>query len=266
MAMNISHSIPATALVLLAVSVFGQSGGNSSADGALRQDTSHTPSSQPRTQPTPQQVPTPKVEPSSVNQTVAAVASESSTPTEPKESFSQLTLFLFASGLGLFIALLGWSDQIRGIDRDTRELEERFLKKTGIDRRDFLDVVKPESAEDQLQVLTEIVQDGRLKTTAAAEVLRTFATTWNTQWASIEKLSEWKYKLTIVLTLLLFATGIASLFTTPTQKVPVVSVRAEMVLIILPMMLIGLLLIIIICSARQEKALRTLLNSMSDMV
>ena len=140
---------------------------------------------------------------------------------EPKESFSQLALFLFASGLAVFVALLGWSDQIRGIDKETRELENRFLEKTGIEKRDFLRVVKPESADQQLEALTEIVNAGRLKTKAAVDFLRAFTKrTERSPWSQIERLSVWKYNLTIALTIALFVSGIVSLFTILPRAIP----------------------------------------------
>jgi hypothetical protein len=192
---------------------------------------------------------------------------QDSKPLSPKESFSQLTLFLFGSGLALFIALLGWSDQIRNIDQDTKELERRFLDHSGIRKSDFLRIVKPKSPDEQLEALTAVVSEGRIKTRASATVLQTFKR-WNTQWSRLELLHTWKYALTIALTIVLFAVGIVSLFTTPVQEVNlrVASMRAEMLLLVVPLAVIGALLTLIVCSAVREQALRALLNSMADMV
>lgn len=211
--------------------------------------------------------PTASPSPTTVAGIVDTTTSGNSTPaTEPKESFSQLTLFLFASGLGLFIALLGWSDQIRGIDKDTKDLEERFLKETQINKGHFVDIIKPESPDDQLVALTQAVNDGKLTTTVSVKVLQAFSD-YVIKWTSLERLSDWKYNITVALTIALFAAGTASLFTTPTQRIQIfVPIRVELIILILPMTLIGLLLIIIICSSRKEKELRSLLNSMSDMV
>jgi hypothetical protein len=191
----------------------------------------------------------------------------SSSPIESKESFSQLTLFLFASGLALFIALLGWSDQIRGIDSDTRDLIDRFLKDNEIQKRDFLAIVKPESLDAQLLAVTAILNAQRISE-SAANVLRKFGTPWNTQWTAIEGLSTWKYNLTIALTIVLFSAGIVSLFTTSDQKIsfPIFSVRAEIALIVAPLILIVWLIVIIVCTSRMDKKLRILLNLMSDSV
>jgi hypothetical protein len=187
--------------------------------------------------------------------------------TEPRESFSQLTLFLFASGLALFVALLGWSDQIRGIDKDTRELEQRFLEDSGISKRDFLRIVKPRSADEQLLALTEIVNAGRIRTRSSAELLRTF-TAWNVQWSKIEKLSSIKYNLTIALTIVLFVTGVGSLFTSPMQRIRIfsLSLRVELIILMLPIAVISILFVIIILSAQREKTLRSLVKSVADMV
>ena len=48
---------------------------------------------------------------SSCNGQTSSLDDEQSKP----EVFSELPLFLFGSGLALFVALLGWSDQIRGV-------------------------------------------------------------------------------------------------------------------------------------------------------
>jgi hypothetical protein len=188
--------------------------------------------------------------------------------TELKESFSQLTLFLFGSGLALFIALLGWSDQIRGFDNYTKELEQRFLDKTGIKKRDFLDIVRPKSPDEQLDAFARVDGEGRVNNPETIEVLRTFSEKLQQLWSRVERLSNWKYKLTIALTIILFLTGIISLFTNPTQQIPlyVVSVRSEMIILILPVLLIGLLLVIIIRSARWERDVRSILQSMADKV
>jgi hypothetical protein len=237
--------------------------------GQARQPASQKSPSPPASTPTPRQVSSLKPEP------LTSEKRDSSGPISAvveKESFSQLTLFLFGSGLALFIALLGWSDQIRGIDRDTKELEHQFLEKTGIDKRSFLNIVKPESDNEQaealtqLEALTQVVQAGLLNTPEKKELLRTFATSWKSQLAWIETLSAWKYNLTIALTVTLFIGGIASLYTSPTQQVHLfaITAKSELLVLLLPITLIMLLLVIIVLSVQREKALRSLLNSISD--
>ncbi len=256
------HTCMAVAALLLIPLVQGQSRSETPKPDPSKQSAGPKSSSQIE-QPTPQHITSPG---KTVGQIVATVASGNSTTSEPKESFSQLTLFLFASGLGLFIALLGWSDQIRGIDKDTKDLEERFLKKTRINKAHFVEIIRPESPDEQLVALTQAVNDGKITTKVSVDVLQAFAE-YVSKWSRLERLSDWKYNLTIALTFALFIAGTASLFTSPAQQLQLlITIRVELIVLILPMALIGLLLIIIVCSARKEKELRSLLNSMSDMV
>lgn len=180
--------------------------------------------------------------------------------TRGQDSPSQLTLFLFASGVALFIALLGWSDQIRGLDRNPRELEHRFIKDTGIDERDFLSVVEPGSPDEQLETLSKLVNDGQLTTKVSVEALRTFAT-YIAQWTRLRRLSTLKYFLTISLTISLFAAGIGSLFI-GSGGYFVEQLKAELMILLLPMTLMAVLLYIIIINSRTENAFVTMrLNS-----
>ena len=220
--------------------------------------------SPPRTKPSPQDVQNPQ--PITLTTGKSDGSSLASPPVE-KESFSQLTLFLFGGGLALFIALLAWSDQIRGIDTDIRDLERRFLQDTGIEKSTFLRIVKPQSPDDRGAALLEVIGAGRIKSGDSAKVLRIF-TDWNKQWLRIERLSTGKYYLTIVLTGALFVIGIISLFTDQSQRVQFLSIqwKVEQLILIPPAILVMSLIAIIICIAARESALRGLLKSVSDMV
>jgi hypothetical protein len=186
---------------------------------------------------------------------------------EPRESFSELTLFLFASALALFVALLGWSDQIRGIDKDTKELEARFLEETGIEKRDFLCVVKPKVPGEQLATLTKLMNSGRIQSKVKVNLLSAFKA-WNKEWSRLERLSVRKYYLAVALTMAFFFCGVISLFTHPSSQIRLhfFSVRCEMLVLALPMTLVAILLGIIIDGSRRENALRALLDSIADEV
>lgn len=249
-------------VLILSVAVLGQNPSPKQAASvprnAQQSDSPKAPIPPPALQPAPAEPP-PQPEPTASNPPRAAA--------EPKESFSELTLFLFGSGFALFIALLGWSDQIRGIDKDTREMERLFMEDSGIHKRQFRCIVKPESPDQQLEVLTELVNAGKIKTVDTVRLLRAF-TDWKCEWSKIEKLSVWRYNLTILLTFALFASGTTSLFTTPTgvKHLFLFVVRTEMLVLLLPMGFVLLLFAVILLSSRREKELRKLLNSMSEMV
>jgi hypothetical protein len=207
-------------------------------------------------------MPQPSPEPARNSQTVV-FASKSARP----EMFSELTLFLFGSGLALLVALLGWSDQIRGINKDTREMEHKFLGTTKVDRRVFLSVVKPASPDEQLAALTEILTSGKLKTVAAVEVLQIFQT-WHRNWTTLERLSVWKYRLSVILTYALFAAGVLSLFVDPHAEVPVLHfhIRAILLILLIPMGGFLAILTIITVANYREAYFHELLTSLSDKV
>jgi len=187
-------------------------------------------------------------------------------PSTP-DSFSELSLFLFGSGLALFVALLGWSDQIRGINRDTRQLEEKFLATTKIDRRAFLSVVKPGSPDVKLTALTQILVSGKVKTVAAVEVLKIFQM-WHRKWTALEALSAWKYRLSVALTYVLFLAGLLSLFVDSHAAVSLLHfrVRALLLVLVIPMSGFLAILTIITVANAKESYFRELINSLSEKV
>ena len=207
--------------------------------------------------------PAPSTPQPSLNSQTVSIENKQSKP----DTFSELTLFLFGSGVALFVALLGWSDQIRSINKDTRELEERFLAATKINRRVFLSVVKPDSPDDQLAALTEILASGKPKTAAAVEVLKIFKT-WHEKWTNLETLSAWKYRLAVALTYVLFAAGLLSLLVDPHVDISVshFRVRALLVILVFPMVGILAILTIIAVANYKEAYFRELLNSISEKV
>ena len=154
-------------VLILSVAVLGQNPSPKQAASvprnAQQSDSPKAPIPPPALQPAPAEPP-PQPEPTASNPPRAAA--------EPKESFSELTLFLFGSGFALFIALLGWSDRIRGIDKDTREMERLFMEDSGIHKRQFRCIVKPESPDQELEVLTELVNAGKIKTVDTVRLVR----------------------------------------------------------------------------------------------
>jgi hypothetical protein len=182
-------------------------------------------------------------------------------------TFAELTLFLLAGGVALFVALLGWSDQIRGINQDTRDLERAFLEATGIDRQTFLSVVKSTSPTENLEALTQLLASGKLKTVSGVEALQIFQT-WNRKWVALERLSAWKYGLSIALTYSLFVGGLLSLLITPHSEVYIFQIRASAPLLILVIPMVGFLgiLTIIAVANHREAYFRTLLKTLSEKV
>ena len=185
----------------------------------------------------------------------------------PGKAFSELTLFLFGSGLALFIALLGWSDQIRGINRDTRDLETRFLQTTGIQKADYLSIVKPTSPEERLAAITEIMASGKPKTVAHVEVLKIF-TEWHGAWTKLEALSVWKYRLAVILTWTLLLAGTVSLGTYPGSAISVslFRIRIDFLILAAPVILVMAILVIMSIANHRESHFLELLSSLTERV
>lgn len=181
--------------------------------------------------------------------------------------FSELTLFLFGSGLAFFIALLGWSEQIRSTGKETREVEAKFLQKHKIEKSELLRIVRATNPEEQLEALTQLMTSGKLKTVPDVEVLGMFER-WNRMLSKLEKYYTYKYDLTIVLTICMFLSGIGSLFTHPQDRLSLLCVVApvELLLLLVPVALIAAILVIVILANAEERSFRGLLVSISDRV
>ena len=62
----------------------------------------------------------------------------------------------------MFVALLGWSDQIRGLTRETYELQTEFLKTYDLRKTELLPVLRASTADEQLQAFTALMQTNKL--------------------------------------------------------------------------------------------------------
>jgi hypothetical protein len=122
---------------------------------------------------------------------------------------SDTTVFLFGSGFAIFIALLGWSEQIRGLRRETYQLQSEFLKTHGLRKADLLRAIRAQTADEQLRAFTAIMLTNKLS--ASAVQLLPILRRWDTQNTRLERLQTWKYWLTVALAFVFFAAGGSSL-------------------------------------------------------
>ena len=182
-------------------------------------------------------------------------------------SFSELTLFLFGSGVALFVGLLAWSDQIKGMDKDTNALEGTFLTVTKLEKRQFMSVVKASTPQEELKALTAVWRTNLLVTPNYVVLLDIFKT-WHEDWNHLQHVSSYKYNLTIALTISFFLSGILSLHSNPNRCIAFFSflVREELLILMCPVLIMAVLMGMMIYSAIKEKDLRDLLIQISDMV
>ena len=69
-----------------------------------------------------------------------------------------ITTFLFGSAVALFIALLGWSEQIRTPHKETKELEQKFMEKKGITWDDLRATIRESTAAKKITAYTNLIE------------------------------------------------------------------------------------------------------------
>jgi hypothetical protein len=182
-----------------------------------------------------------------------------------RKGFSELALFLLGSGFGLFVAILGWSDQIRNFNRDSVDLVNRFIDKTGIQRGDLRRFLKPMSPLDRVAGLTAIMASDRLKTVEQVELTGLFNQLGETS-TRLERICSFKYDLTLFLTACMFGVGTISLFTTPSDQMLLWSfaIPTELLIVLIPLIVILVIFGIIIRCNHWEKRFNDQLSAISE--
>lgn len=130
----------------------------------------------------------------------------------PVSGPGDLSLLLLGSGFALYVALLAWSDQIQSLRRDTRELQSKFVTATKIDGHRFIDFLETKDPDRQIELLNVLLQSAELNKPANAEVVGQFLR-WDAASTELARLSLWKYRLTVCLTLYLLVAGVIGVVT-----------------------------------------------------
>jgi uncharacterized membrane protein len=69
--------------------------------------------------------------------------------------------FLLTSGFALLVVLVGWSNQITNRSRETRELEQEFIDKARMKRKDYKKIINKKSAEKSIYALVDFLYSKR---------------------------------------------------------------------------------------------------------
>ena len=70
--------------------------------------------------------------------------------------------FLLASGFALLVVLVGWTNQITSRSKETRDLEQDFIAKAKIKRKDYKSMInKGKSAEKSILALVDFLYSKR---------------------------------------------------------------------------------------------------------
>lgn len=121
---------------------------------------------------------------------------------------------LFGAAFAFLLALLGWSDQIRGVQERTRSQERDLLNAHKISWRVLRQVIRPSegpSPKDQLLAVLGLVHQGFLKDQDDVALLELFKKVDATR-AGLERAYDVRYWLIYACTVQLFLSGIAALF------------------------------------------------------
>jgi hypothetical protein len=183
----------------------------------------------------------------------------------------ELPLFLFAGGLALFVALMGWSDQIRNPQRDVRELEIEFRKKTNIKNKDLNPIIKnfyqdkeniDASFFGEIKSITKLLVGGKLKGEENVKLLENFKTA-NGYVDKMEGLYRWKYRGVIFLTFLFFVGGMVLLLL-PTYAISLecVSIDYSIILVSIPVIVIFILIFFAIRVSVLEDKFKSILKEL----
>lgn len=181
------------------------------------------------------------------------VTPPSAAQVEPASHFSDLSLFLLGSGFAVFVALLGWSDQIRGLTRETYELQADFLKQYNLTKAELLPAIRAETADEQLQAFTALMQTNKLE--AAGVRLLPLFRAWTQQHRRLDRMQSWKYRLTVALSLVFFAAGILVIFGCP-----------EVIAIFPPAAVLASIFGLIIATNIAERRLHATLGEMMERI
>jgi len=119
---------------------------------------------------------------------------------------------LFGGGLGLFIALLAWSDQIKSLHRDTLEAEKQLKKSRNLDWKNIKILIRKEAPQEKvLKALNKMLKKDSEDNIVSIEILHRFVTL-DTKAKQLEGLYNRKYNSVIGLTILFISSGIVSWF------------------------------------------------------
>ena len=201
--------------------------------------------------------------PSSDQSTVLKARGDPSTAVS-EGHISEVTLFSLGGGLALLIALLAWGEQIRAIAKDTRDLENDFVRSRGLTRAELLPVLRSQDPTDRLLALTKLMTSGNLKTAPEVEVLSHFRD-WGARAGHLTRLLSLKYWLTVGLTVAMFLEGGISVYF---DLGPAAAFSASRYLLLLvgPAVLVVGILVALVCAARAEKRLVDLITVIGERV
>ena len=123
--------------------------------------------------------------------------------------------YLFGSGFGLLIVLLGWANQLTTKNQETKDLQEQFRKKARLRKEEFHGMMENGGAtEESFNAMVDFLFTKEEKHLELFEQLKEI----RKNLAALDKKYNRRYWLLTSLSLTLFASGIISILTAAEYK------------------------------------------------
>jgi hypothetical protein len=123
--------------------------------------------------------------------------------------------YLFGSGFGLLIVLLGWGDQLTTKNQETKDLQEQFRKKARLHKEDLQGMIADGGATEQsFSAMVDFLFSKEEKHLELFEKLKGI----KKDLVALDKRYNRRYWLLTSLSLTLFTTGIISLLISADYK------------------------------------------------
>lgn len=119
---------------------------------------------------------------------------------------------MIGTGIALLLALIGWSEQIRSLHRETLEAEKEFSKKRNMEWSHVRKIIRGTApAKEKILALNKLLREKSVKRIEDIQIINQFYEL-DKKRIELDKLSNVKYRLILALTFLFFTAGIINYF------------------------------------------------------
>ena len=176
--------------------------------------------------------------------------------------------FFLGIGITLFIALLGWSDQIRTPQKESKQLEKEFMERHGIDWEDLRYLVREGNKvtpTKRVKSLMSLMEKRQLESNGIVnhfDVLKNI----DKSKEKIEKINMLKYEHTIYLTILSFVFGIGSMITNLVFRGALIEYVVDIIFIVVVVMFVFSICSKMLIVNKEDEFFRKSIKMVSDEV
>jgi hypothetical protein len=164
----------------------------------------------------------------------------------------EFDVFLLGAGMALFIALLGWSDQFRLPQKETRRIEKIFMEKLRLKTSELIPIMRgavkemksgeQDSFLAEIKAMAKILVEKKVKNKYDINLVNDFKNI-EKQASELYKFYNYKYLSTIFLTVVFFISGISSSFF---GTVTIYELTVNIISFLIPMVLITVIITLLL--------------------